>query len=53
MSKQKRRKKADPLKVNETLAIADEKLRDNRTNAARPSKDAVEEAKEWVDNNKL
>jgi hypothetical protein len=36
-----------------TLALADKETRDRRTNASRPSDNAVVEAKEWVDEHKL
>ena len=35
----------------ETLALADSKKKDNKTNMSIPSLDAVKEAKDWVDNN--
>ncbi len=38
---------------NITLAAADENKRDKKTNVATPSEVSVEQAKMWVDNNKL
>jgi len=39
--------------VFETLAILDETGRDADTNVAVPSEDAIEQAKGWVDENRL
>lgn len=36
-----------------TLALADDSKRDEKSNAAIPSKDAVEEARNWSIENKL
>lgn len=51
------KKKNKPLMQNEppykTLAMADDSARDPKTNAALPSEQAVERAREWSIENKL
>lgn len=52
-----RKKKNRPLVQNEppyrTLAMADDSRRDPKTNAAIPSKEAVDETRNWSIENKL
>lgn len=52
-----RKKKNRPLTQNEppyrTLAMADDSMRDPKTNAAIPSKEAVDETRNWSIENKL
>lgn len=53
MDNKKQEKRLKHISVFETLAMADVEKKERKTNGTIPSLEAVEEAKDWVDFNKL